>query len=314
MLASEQFRPAELLDQARRAHDAGFDAISISDHFHPWSEAQGNSPFVWSVIGALAEALPGVQVTTMVTCPTIRIHPVVVAQAVATSAVMLDGRFVFGVGSGENLNEHVTGAHWPPAKERMERLREAVALMRGLWGGGTVDFEGRYYRAVSARIYTLPALPPPVYVSGFGPAATRLAAEIGDGFITMEDELLGVYRDAGGRGPVQTAMKVCYGRDEEDALRVAHRMWAMELLPGQLNQELRTPGMFEDAARLIAKAQVAERIPCGPEVERHLGAIEARAHAGYDEVYVQQVGPDMDGFFSIYEHEVLPNVRRLAAA
>ncbi len=313
-LSSEQFRPRQLLDQAKRACDAGFEAIAISDHFHPWNEAQGNSPFVWSVIGAIAEALPGVQVTTMVTCPTFRVHPVVLAQAAATSAVMLDGRFVFGVGTGENLNEHVTGTHWPPARERMDRLREAVALMRHLWEGGTVDFDGRYYRAVSARIYTLPDDPPPVYVSGFGPAATRLAAEIGDGFVTMDDELLGIYRGAGGRGTLQTAMKVCYDADEHKAIELAHRMWAMELLPGQLNQELRTPGMFEDAAALVTMDQVAEQVPCGPDLGRHLRAVRARAEAGYDEIYVQQIGPDMDGFFSIYANEVLPEVRALAAA
>jgi G6PDH family F420-dependent oxidoreductase len=314
MLASEQFGPRELLDQARRAHDAGFEAISISDHFHPWVDAQGNSPFVWSVIGALSEALPGVKVSTMVTCPTFRIHPVVLAQAAATSTVMLDGHFVFGVGSGENLNEHVTGAYWPPAKERMERLREAVALMRRMWEGGQVDFEGRYYRVNSARIYTLPDEPPPVYVSGFGPAATRLAAEIGDGFVTTDDELIRVYRDAGGRGPVQGAMKVCYGSDEGQAVEIAHRMWATESLPGQLNQELRTPGMFEDATSLVTKEQVAEEVPCGPDVTRHLETIESHARAGYDEVYVQQIGPDMEGFFSVYANEVLPTARRLAAA
>jgi G6PDH family F420-dependent oxidoreductase len=314
MLASEQFGPRELLDQARRAHDAGFDALSISDHFHPWNDAQGNSPFVWSVIGALAEAVPGLQVTTMVTCPTFRVHPVVLAQAAATSAVMHDGRFVFGVGSGEHLNEHVTGASWPATKERLERLREAVALMRRLWEGGTVNFDGRFYRAVNARIYTLADEPPPVYVSGFGPAATRLAAEIGDGFVTMEDGLVDVYRGGGGRGPVQTAMKVCYDRDEGTAIDTAHRMWATELLPGQLNQELGTPHMFEDASRLVGRAQVAEAVPCGPDLARHLAAVEARVRAGYDEIYVQQIGPDMDGFFSLYADHVLPTFRRLAAA
>jgi|GEM_PF-2617566 len=161
MLASEQFTPAELVDQARRARDAGFDVLSISDHFHPWNDAQGHSPIVWPVIGALSEAVPGLRVSTMVTCPTLRIHPVVMAHAAATAAVMLEGRFVFRVGSGENLNEHVTGRPWPPARDRLERLREAVELIRRLWDGGNVNFDGRHYRAVNARLYTVPAEPPP---------------------------------------------------------------------------------------------------------------------------------------------------------
>lgn len=314
MLACEQYRPAELLDQARRARDAGFEALSISDHFHPWNEEQGNSAFVWSVIGALSAAVPELPVSTMVTCPTIRIHPVVLAQAAATSALMLDGRFVFGVGTGENLNEHVTGERWPAAGERMDRLREAVSLIRRLWEGGNVDFEGRYYRAVNARIYTLPDAPPPVYVSGFGPLATRLAAEIGDGFVTMTPELVEVYRNAGGRGPVQTAFKACYGPSEREAAEVAHRTWAMELLPGQLNQELPTPRTFEAASKLVDHDAVATEMPCGPDPARHCAAFSERAAAGFDEIYVQHVGPDMDGFFKLYAEEVLPQATRAIAA
>lgn len=310
MLASEQFSPKELVDQARRAREAGFDALSISDHFHPWNEAQGNSPFVWAVIGALSEAVPELPVSTMVTCPILRVHPVVLAQAAATSAVMLQGRFVFGVGTGENLNEHVTGERWPPAKERMERLREAVDLMRRLWDGGNVDFEGRYFRAVNARIYTLPDAPPPVYVSGFGPIATRLAAEIGDGYVTTDANLLSVYKEAGGRGATQTIVKACVEEDERQAVEIAHRTWAMELLPGQLNQELPTPSSFEAASQLVTREQVAQKVPCGTDPERHLQALEEKVSAGFDEVYVQQVGPDMDAFFDLYATKVLPEVRQ----
>lgn len=314
MLSCEQFTPADLLGQARRAREAGFDAIAISDHFHPWNEAQGNSAFVWPVIGALSEAAPGMRVSTMVSCPTMRIHPVVMAHAAATSAVMLEGRFVFGVGSGENLNEHVTGLPWPPARERLERLREAIELMRRLWDGGNVNFDGRYYRAVNARIYTLPDEPPPVYVSGFGPAAVRVAAEVGDGFVTMDPELFGAYREAGGRGPTQTAIKVCYSRDEREAIEIAHRTWATEALPGQLNQELQTPKMFESASTLVNPDQITSQVPCGPDAERHVHVLESRFAAGFDEVYVQQIGPDMDGFFDLYATEILPRARQQRAA
>lgn len=313
-LACEQFTPAELIDQARRAQEAGFEALTISDHFHPWNDEQGQAPFVWAVIGALSEAVPDMPVSTFVTCPILRVHPVVLAQAAATSAVMLQGKFVFGVGTGENLNEHVTGLPWPPARERIDRLREAVDLMRRMWEGGNVSYDGRYYRAVNARLYTLPAEPPPVYVSGFGPVTTRLAAEIGDGYVTMDPEMLAVYRESGGRGPTQTAVKVCYDADERHAIEIAHRTWPTELLPGQLNQELATPSMFESATTLVPHEAIAEKLACGPDAERHLEIIEAQIEAGFDEVYVQQIGPDMAGFFDLYASEILPEAHQLEAA
>jgi G6PDH family F420-dependent oxidoreductase len=305
-LSAEQFAPHELLDQARRARDAGFTALAISDHFHPWNEAQGNSPFVWSVIGAISQVAPELPLSTMVTCPIVRINPVILAQAAATASVLLNGRFIFGVGTGENLNEHVWGAPWPPAKERIERLREAVELMRLLWMGDNIDYVGRFYRAVNARIYTLPDEPPPVYVSGLGPLSTELAVEIGDGFVTFEPELLRSYRDGGGRGPAQTALKVCFDLDEASAVGLLHRMWAVELNPGQLNRELAQPRHIESAASLVTPEMVAQEFPCGASPDRHVAAIQQRIDEGFDEVYVQQVGTDMDGFFDLYQRSVLP--------
>jgi G6PDH family F420-dependent oxidoreductase len=308
-LSAEQFSPSELLDQARRARDAGFEALAISDHFHPWNEAQGNSPFVWSMIGALSQATPELPVSTMVTCPIVRINPVILAQAAATAAVLLNGKFVFGVGTGENLNEHVWGAPWPPAMERMARLREAIDLMRLLWTGENIDFEGDYYRAVNARIYTLPDEPPPVYVSGLAPASTELAAEVADGFVTFNPELLTQYRRSGGRGAVQTAMKVCFDVDEVKAVGDVYRLWATELNPGQLNRELAQPRHIESAASLVTPEMVADHFTCGSAPDRHVVAIKERIDAGYDEIYIQQVGSDMDGFFDLYSSHVLPALR-----
>jgi G6PDH family F420-dependent oxidoreductase len=305
-LASEQFGPQELVDQARRARDAGFSSLAISDHFHPWNEAQGNSPFVWSVIGALSEATPELPVTTFVTCPILRIHPVIVAQAVATSSAMTNGRFAFGVGTGENLNEHVFGTPWPPADERLARLREAIELMRKLWTGHHINYEGRYYRAVNARIYTPPVGDPPVLVSAFGQKSAQLAVEVGDGLVTMDPSIVETYRSQGGSGPVLSAIKACFDADETRAVDIAHRMWGMELNPGQLNRELATPAMIESAASLVPKEKVAEEMPCGPDPERHIAALRSRAETGYDEVFVQQIGPDMDGFFDMYATKVLP--------
>jgi len=314
-LSSEQFGPAQLLDQARRADEAGFDALWISDHFHPWTDEQGQSPFVWSLVGALAVATPRLPVTTAVTCPIIRIHPVIVAQAAATAAVMHEGRFVLGVGTGENLNEHVWGAPWPPIEERLERLREAVHLMRRLWTEEVVDHQGEFYRAVNARIYTRPDEPPPVYVSGFGPKSLRLATEIGDGFISHDPELVPRFREATGvRKPIQGGMKVCFDADEERAVRDAHRLWGVELLPGQLNQELATPTLFEQALSMTSPRSITEIVPCGPDPDRHIASLRSKADAGFDEVYVQQIGPDLDGFFDLYANTILPAFDRGRAA
>ena len=201
-LSCEEFGPRDLVEQAKRAEQAGFHALWISDHYHPWNDAQGHSAFVWSVIGAIAEATD-LPVTTGVTCPTVRIHPAIIAQAAATSAVMLEGRFNLGVGSGEALNEHILGDHWPEADVRLEMLREAVEVMRTLWEGGQQSHYGHHYAVENARIYDLPETPPPVIVSGFGPKAVRLAAEIGDGFATTspDKESIDLYRSEGGKGP-----------------------------------------------------------------------------------------------------------------
>ncbi|MGP8008849.1 MAG: TIGR03557 family F420-dependent LLM class oxidoreductase [Acidimicrobiales bacterium] len=308
-LSAEQFTPAELLEQAARARDAGFSSLSISDHFHPWNEAQGNSSFVWSMIGALSQVTPELPVSTMVTCPIIRINPVILAQAAATSSVLLKGRFVFGVGTGENLNEHVWGATWPAAKERIERLREAIELIRLLWSGHNINYDGRFYRAVNARIYTLPEESPPIYVSAFGPIATELAAEIGDGFVTFVPHLLDHYRDHGGRGVTQTALKVCYDADESRAVGISHRLWAIDVNPGQLNRELAQPLHVESAASLVTPEMVATEVTCGADPDHHVAAIQERIDQGFDEIFVHQIGPDMEGFFDCYASRVLPQLR-----
>jgi G6PDH family F420-dependent oxidoreductase len=233
-LSSEEYTPAELLDQARRAEQSGFDALWISDHFHPWNDEQGQSPFVWSMIGAIAQVCT-LPLTTAVTCPTTRIHPVITAQAAATSAVLLDGRFRLGVGTGEALNEHVTGARWPSIQQRLEQLEEAVEVMRRLWTGEFVTFHGRHYTVENARIYTRPAQPPPVYVSAFGPNAIEVAARIGVGFMSTSPVRYGLHRFRSGDGagkPAQAGYKVCWGRDPDRCIDTAHRLWANSGVPG----------------------------------------------------------------------------------
>jgi G6PDH family F420-dependent oxidoreductase len=297
-LSCEENGPRALVEQARRAQDAGFHALWISDHFHPWNDEQGHSPFVWSVIGAIAEAT-SLPVTTAVTCPTVRVHPAILAQAAATSSLLLDGRFSFGVGSGEALNEHILGDRWPSADVRLEMLEEAVAVIRTLWRGGVQDHRGRHYEVENARIYDLPDPAPPILVSGFGPKSTRLAARIGDGYVTTmpDKELIGLYRSEGGKGPVHAGTKVCFGADEAQARRTAYRLWPNEVLPGELAQVLPTPAHFEQASELVTEDMVADAVPCGPDFDRHERSLREFAEAGVDELFVQQIGPDRDAFF-----------------
>jgi G6PDH family F420-dependent oxidoreductase len=308
-LSSEEFGPRELIEQARMAEDAGFQGLWISDHYHPWNDEQGHSGFVWSTIGALSEATSAMKVTTAVTCPTLRIHPAVIAQAAATSAVMLEGRFALGLGSGEALNEHILGDHWPEAGERLEMLEEAVAVIRTLWQGGMQSHRGHHYRVENARIYDLPEEAPPILISGFGPKATTLAAEIGDGYCTVQPdgEEVKRFRDAGGKGLVAGGMKVCWSADEQRARSTAHRLWPNEQLPGELAQILPTPAHFEQACELITEEMVAEEVPCGPDVDLHLEAIRRYRDAGFDELYIQQIGPEQEAFFETYADQVLPH-------
>src|SRR5215216_6377364 len=272
-LSCEEFGPLELVEQAKHAEQAGFHALWISDHHHPWNDEQGHSPFVWSVIGALAEAT-SLPVTTGVTCPTVRIHPAIVAQAAATSGVLHEGRFNLGLGSGEALNEHILGDHWPETEIRLEMLEEAVEVIRTLWQGGQQSHYGLHYAVENARVYDLPETLPKLIVSGFGPKAIKLAARIGDGFATTspDEEAIGLYRSEGGTGPVHAGTKVCFGRDEEAARKTVHRLWPNEALPGELAQVLPTPSHFEQACELVEPEMLVA--PAGPDIETHVESLK----------------------------------------
>ena len=308
-LSSEEHGPRQLVQQAQLAEANGFSSVWISDHFHPWLDDQGESPFVWSVIGGIA-ATTSLQVTTAVTCPTVRIHPVVLAQAAATSSVMLEGRFRFGVGSGENLNEHVLGHRWPPAEVRLAMLEEAVEVMRMLWEGEQVTWRGDFYEVDRARIYSLPDEPVPVPVSAFGPKSLEVAARIADGFATTQPDgdAIQRYRDQGGKGPSMAGVKICYGPDEEKAAELAHRLWRSSGVPGELSQELAVPAHFEQASELVTVEKLAEKIPSGPDPERHAATIRKYLEAGFDEVYVSQIGDVDESFFRFFRDEIEPRL------
>jgi G6PDH family F420-dependent oxidoreductase len=312
-LSCEEYSPEQLVEQAIAAEAAGFDGLWISDHFHPWNDEQGQSPFVWSVIGALSHAC-SLPVTTAVTCPTVRTHPAIIAQAAATSARMLGGRFTLGIGTGEALNEHVLGDAWPSEDVRLEMLEEAVDLIRELWDGGFVTRQGKHYQVDTARIYTLPDAPPPIYMSAFGPKSLDVAARIADGFICTKDDpdMVAAYKEKSGGKPAQGGYKVGWADTEDEGVDHAHRLWSNAGLPGELAQVLPSPRHFEQASQLVTRDATADSIVAGSKIEPHVEQMRSYVDAGYDEVYVANMGPHYLAMIEAYGRDVLPAVRNSA--
>jgi G6PDH family F420-dependent oxidoreductase len=309
-LSSEEFDAPSLVALAERAERAGFAFASISDHFHPWVDAQGESPFVWGVLGAVSQRTERIELITGVTCPTFRVHPAIVAQAAATAAQLLPGRFSLGVGSGEALNEHIVGERWPGVVERQERLEEAIEVIRELWSGELKSHRGERFTVENARLYSLPEQPPPLLVAVAGESSAELAARAGDGLIGTSPvaESIEQFRSEGGEGkPAYGQLHVCWAEDEEEAKRLALRQWPNGAIGGAYFLELPLPAHFEEAAEALDADDAGESIVCGPDPERHRAAIQEYVDAGYDHVYVHQVGPDQEGFFDFYEREVLPS-------
>jgi G6PDH family F420-dependent oxidoreductase len=308
-LSSELYGPTELVDQAVRAEEAGFDFVSISDHFHPWIDAQGESPLAWTTLGGVARATDEIDVGTGVTCPIQRVHPAIVAQAAATTAAMMDGRFFFGVGSGERLNEHVLGDRWPPHDVRLEMLEEAVEVIRDLWSGEMTSHHGEHYTVEDAQIFTLPDELPPIHVSAYGEQTAEAAARFGDGFYTVgpQGSLLDAFEDAGGEGPAYAQMSVSYEETPERAVEAAYERWPTSGLTGELNTELATPAHFEQACEMVQPEDIAQgSTVTDPGAEAHVEHVRQFVDAGFDHVQIHQVGTDLGGFFETYERDVLP--------
>lgn len=306
-LSSEEHGPAALLANARRAEELVFDFVSISDHYHPWVADQGHSPFVWSVLGAIAATTERIGVGVGVTCPIMRIHPAIVAQAAATTSLLFDGRFFFGVGTGEALNEHIIGARWPRPEIRREMLEEAVSVIRQLWTGDTVDHRGEYYEVENARVFDPPSDHIPVIVSGFGSASAELSARIGDGYWgnAPQRELIDAFERAGGTGPRYAQLNVCWAEDEDTARKTVHKIWPNAGISGQLSQDLPTWTHFEQAAEPITEEQTTKSVPCGPSItDDVIESVRKYTDAGYDHLYFHQIGPDQDGFFRFWEAEL----------
>jgi coenzyme F420-dependent glucose-6-phosphate dehydrogenase len=311
-LSSEEHGPADLVLYAQRAEEIGFDFAMISDHYHPWISEQGHSPFVWSVIGGIAQATETIKLGTGVTCPIQRIHPAIIAQAAATAAAMMPGRFFLGVGTGENLNEHVLGDRWPPYDIRLEMLAEAVELMRTLWTGENISWWGTFYDVEDAQIFTLPDKPPQIMMAASGKNSVTAAGQIADGLISLapKAELIQQFRDAGGEDkPRYGQLTVCWAESEAEARQTVHKIWPNSGLTGELSQELRTVAHFEQAAKLVDEATAAKTIVCGPDPQKHIEGVQEFIDAGYDHIYIHQIGRDQMGFFRFYAQEVLPALR-----
>jgi len=307
-LSSEEHGPADLVEQARRAEAVGFEFLTISDHFHPWVSAQGHSPFVWSVLGAVASVTERVRVGVGVSCPTTRIHPAIVAHAAATTSLLFGGRFFLGVGTGEALNEHVLGHRWPVPEIRREMLAEAIDVMRALWSGATVDHHGTYYTVENARLFDPPDASIPVIVSAFGTDAAEELADGADGYwgTSPTPELIEAYIGAGGTGPRIGQVTLCWAKDADAARSTVHERWPNAGLPGQLGQDLPTWTHFEQATSVLSMEQTTEHVPCGHSIEPVLEQISTYVDAGYDHLHFHQVGDDQHGFLDFWAEELGP--------
>ena len=309
-LSSEEHTPRDLIADARRSEEAGFAFAMISDHFHPWIDAQGHSPFVWSVVGGIGATTERIRLGTGVTCPMIRTHPAIVAHAAATSAALMGDRFFLGLGTGENLNEHVTGARWPAPDERVEMLEEAIEVIRLLWEGGEQTHRGKHYTLDHARLYTLPERPPEIAVAAAKPNAAELAGRLGDAFVNTspDAEIVEAYHSAGGKGPTYGQVRLCWAEDEEQAKQTVFELWRHSGLTGTVNQELPRPSDFDAAARSVTLEMATDKVPCGPDPEPVLEQVREWERAGFDHIAFHQVGPDQDGFFRFWEKELRPRL------
>ena len=310
-LSSEEHPPNDLVELARRAEETGFEFAMISDHFHPWTDAQGQSPFVWAVIGGIAQATDRIRLGTGVTCPTIRTHPAIVAHAAATAGSMMRGRFFLGLGAGENLNEHVVGEGWPAPDGRLAMLEEAIAVIRQLWEGGYQTFRGDFFDVEQARLYTLPDEPPAIAVAAAKPQAAELAGRAADAFVNVapDEESIQAFEEAGGAGkPKYGQITGCWAASEDERARIACEVWPNAALSGDLGYELPLPLHFEQATQDVKPEDLAEAIPCGPDPDRWLEDIRKYEQAGYTHIYFHQVGRDQEGFLRFWNAELAPKL------
>ncbi|GAA1866821.1 TIGR03557 family F420-dependent LLM class oxidoreductase [Asanoa iriomotensis] len=313
-LLCEQSGPKDLVDYAVRAEEAGFEQITISDHYYPWLDVQGHSPYAWSVLGAVAHATSRAELMTYITCPTRRYHPAVVAQQAATTQLLADGRFVLGLGAGENLNEHVVGP-WPHVRERHAMLAEALEIIRPLLDGETLTYSGEYFEVPEAYVWDRSETRVPMAVALSGAESAGIAGEYGDGAIATQPEarLLRLFDDAGGSGkPRYGQQPICWGPDEAAARKTAYEQFPWFGMGWKVNSNLPNPAAFADLSRFVHEEDVAAGIPCGPDTDRHVEAIAKFAEAGFTHVSVLQIGDESQReFFDWAARELLPALHSL---
>ena len=304
----EQTGPKQLVTDVTVAEEAGFDFAVISDHYFPWVDAMGHSPYAWSVLGAAAHVTSRIELMTYVTCPIKRYHPAVVAQKAATVAILSDGRFTLGLGAGENLNEHVTGGGWPPVNARHEMLGEAVEIIRGLWTGEYVNFEGRYFHVDSAKVWDLPDVPPDLAVATSGPSSCVLAGTRADAMIAVEPEaeLVRRFEEAGGSGKRRIGqLPVSYDPDRDAAIARARELFGWFGGGWKVNSELPGTAAFEAASQFVRPEDIASSIPCGDDPEEVVKAAKAFTDAGFTHLALCQIGADRQADFIAWAQKEL---------
>ena len=320
-LMTEQSGPKQLVDYAVSAERAGFDFEVSSDHYSPWLSAQGHAPNAWTLLGAVAHATERVELFTYVTCPTIRYHPAVVAQQAATLQILADGRFTLGVGSGENLNEHVVGQGWPTIKRRQDMLREAVQIIRELFTGDVVDWKGDYFEVDSARLWDLPEVPVAIAAAVSGQRSVETFSPLVDHLIAVEpdkDLVDGWHAARKGTGlpgdsRVVGQIPICWDTDEAAAVARAHEQFRWFAGGWSVNADLPTTAGFAGATQFVREDDVSSSIPCGPDLDAIVDAVSKYWEAGFTDVALVQVGDEgQDRFLAEAAQPLLEKLRSAA--
>ncbi len=315
-LIAEAYGPKEIVEQTIKAEASGFSFVEVSDHFHPWLPEQGHSGFAFAMLAAAAARTTTIELATGVTCPFIRYHPAIVAQAAATVAILADGRFTLGVGAGERLNEHVIGGGWPSVRVRHEMFRESLEIIRLLWSGGSHSYDGKHLTLEDARVYDLPDTPPELAVAISGPKSAAIAAELGDGIFATEPkpELIEAYANAGGSGRKYCEVPMAYAETPEAGAESAHRLFRFGITGWKIQAELPNTVNFDAATAFIEPSDMQEQFACGRDVERYVEVAQQFVDAGFDHLALVNAGPDPDGFFAFFERELREPISRLTPA
>ncbi|MCQ6962282.1 TIGR03557 family F420-dependent LLM class oxidoreductase [Methanolobus chelungpuianus] len=326
-IGPEQYTPSEMLEQTIAVEENGFDSIDVSDHFHPWSE-EGQSCFTWSWLGAAAVSTKKIKIGTGVTCPILRYHPAIIAQAAATVASLAGGRTYLGLGTGEALNEYPVTCEWPEYNERQEMLAESIKLIRELWSGEKITFDGMYYCTQDAKLYTLPPRDIPIYISTMVPESAQFAGYHGDGMISVGGSRMKVYKQlmekfengakrAGkdiSNMPRMVELFVAYGDRLEESLERLHKYWAGAFIPALFTNKIYTPAMSQQNGEVVGDDILRQKACISSDPEEHAKYIKQYMNAGFTHIYIHYAGPDELKFIKSYAEDVLPLIREQRSA